>query len=102
MLCNTCLLNVRHPMRYLPRNNKIYLDTDGITEIEGAGYEDERFWLWTVLDPFDLVGAFKGKNMHRGFWESREGNGAAGRNTNEVEAVPAVVEDARRNAGKMG
>ncbi|KAM3086365.1 hypothetical protein ACMFMF_000314 [Clarireedia jacksonii] len=98
MLCNTGLLNARHPMRHLPRNNKIYLGTDGITEIEGTGYEDERYWLYTVLDPFDLVGAFKGRNMHRRFWESEERNRAAGGNSNEVEAAPVMVEGAR---GKM-
>ncbi|PQE20616.1 RTA1 domain protein [Rutstroemia sp. NJR-2017a BBW] len=101
MLCNTCLLNIRHPMRYLPRNNKIYLGTDGTTEIEGTGYEDKRFWLWTVLDPFDLVGAFKGRNVRREFWENGEGNRAAGGNSNETEAQPAVVGDAGRNTGKV-
>lgn len=87
-------------MRYLPRNNKIYLATDGTTEIEGTGYEDQRHWLYTVLDPFDLVGACKGRNMHRRFWESGNGNRAAGENSNEVEAAPTVIQDARWNAGK--
>ncbi|KAK6608137.1 RTA1 domain-containing protein [Botrytis cinerea] len=69
MTCNTFLLNWRHPMRFLPRNNKIYLGEDGVTEIEGTGYHDERKWWITFIDPFDIGGMFKGRNMHREFWE---------------------------------
>lgn len=56
-------------MRFLPRNNKIYLGEDGVTEIEGTGYHDERKWWITFIDPFDIGGMFKGRNMHREFWE---------------------------------
>ena len=48
MLANSVLLNVRHPARFLPRSNKVYLAEDGVTEVEGPGYEDKRirgiFW----------------------------------------------------------
>ncbi|KAI9643521.1 hypothetical protein NHQ30_008140 [Ciborinia camelliae] len=69
MVCNTFLLNWRHPMRFLPRNNKIYLGKDGVTEIEGTGYEDSRRWWVTFIDPFDVYGMCKGRNLHRRFWE---------------------------------
>jgi hypothetical protein len=69
MLANSVLLNVRHPARYLPRNIKIYLAEDGITEIEGPGYEDQRpFWV-TLIDPFDLVGLALGRDKKERFWE---------------------------------
>jgi hypothetical protein len=72
MIINTFLLNARHPMRFLPRNNKIYLAEDGVTEIEGPGYEDKRPWYVTFIDPFDLVGMCKGRNMERRFWDTHE------------------------------
>lgn len=72
MVTNTFLLNARHPLRFLPRNNKIYLAEDGRTEIEGPGYEDKRPWYVTFVDPFDMVGMAKGRNMERRFWETHE------------------------------
>lgn len=85
MVTNTYLLNFRHPMRFLPRNNKIYLAEDGVTEIQGEGYEDRRPWYVTFLDPFDIVGMMKGRNMNQRFWETHE----AGRNTAPVEGAKA-------------
>jgi hypothetical protein len=85
MVTNTYLLNFRHPMRFLPRNNKIYLAEDGVTEIHGEGYEDKRPWYVTFLDPFDVVGMMKGRNMNQRFWETHD----AGRNTAPVEEVKA-------------
>lgn len=78
MVSNTYLLNFRHPMRFLPRNNRIYLAEDGVTEVEGPGYEDRRFWLLTVLDPFDIGGMIQGKNMQRKFWEGQSTNTCSG------------------------
>lgn len=76
MVLNTFLLNVYHPMRFLPRNNKIYLATDGVTEIEGPGYEDKRKWYVTVLDPFDMGGMLRGNKLEDRFWETHaEGRG---------------------------
>ena len=72
MMINSWLLNARHPMRFLPRNNKIYLAEDGVTEIEGPGYQDKRnFWV-TLVDPFDIYGMATGRNMQRRFWETHE------------------------------
>ncbi|CAK44294.1 hypothetical protein AnigIFM56816_002629 [Aspergillus niger] len=61
MYLNTILLNVCHPMQWLPRSNKIYLATDGVTEIEGPGYDDHRPVILTLIDPFDIVGLIKNK-----------------------------------------
>jgi hypothetical protein len=83
MVTNTFVLNVRHPMRFLPRNNKIYLAEDGVTEIQGEGYEDRRKWFVTFLDPFDLVGMMKGRNMNQRFWQTHD----AGRNEAAVEGA---------------
>ncbi|KAH8590852.1 RTA1 like protein-domain-containing protein [Bisporella sp. PMI_857] len=92
MVCNTFLLNVRHTMKYLPRDNKIYLAEDGVTEIKGPGYEDKRFWLLTVVDPFDLVGLFKGRNMNQRFWETH-GEGRA-----HGDEVVKSVDDAEKGS----
>lgn len=63
MLINSVMLNVFHPMAYLPRSWKIYLSNDSITELEGDCIMDKRpFWV-TVLDPFDLVGLIKGRDQ---------------------------------------
>ncbi|KAK0384211.1 hypothetical protein NLU13_8299 [Sarocladium strictum] len=74
MLINCCLFNLRHPRRYLPRNNKIYMAQDGITEIEGPGLKDPRPFWQTVIDPFDIVGLTKGVNHQADkFWDSHTG-----------------------------
>ena len=73
MFTNSVLLNIFHPMRYLPQSNKIYLDRDGETEIEGPGIQDKRHFLLTVLDPFDLVGLIRGRDKEDEFWKNHEG-----------------------------
>lgn len=72
MVINSFLLNARHPMRFLPRDNKIYLAEDGVTEIQGPGYEDKRNFLVTIFDPFDFAGMIKGRNMNQRFWETHD------------------------------
>ncbi len=69
-------------MRFLPRNNRIYLAEDGVTEIEGPGYEDKRPFIVTFFDPFDIHGMLKGRNMNRRFWDTHEAGKAA---RNDVE-----------------
>lgn len=74
MLCNNLLFNFYHPRRYLPQNSRIYLASDGVTEVEGQGYADSRPLWRTMLDPFDLVGIVRGKRVkhERGeYWEGR-------------------------------
>ncbi|KAF4453754.1 hypothetical protein F53441_3647 [Fusarium austroafricanum] len=70
MLTNIAMFNVRHPRRYLPNNNKIYLAPDGVTEIEGPGYRDPRKLWQTLLDPFDIQGLVTGRGREtEKFWE---------------------------------
>jgi hypothetical protein len=73
MMTNTFLLNARHPMRFLPRDNKIFLAQDGVTEIQGPGYKDTRPWVMTFFDPFDLLGMARGRNTNEKFWEMHDG-----------------------------
>lgn len=70
MYLNTILLNVCHPMQWLPRSNKIYLATNGVTEIEGPGYDDHRPVILTLIDPFDIVGLIKNKGRQEKYWEA--------------------------------
>lgn len=93
-------------MRFLPRDNTIYLAEDGVTEIHGEGYADQRKWWVTFLDPFDLVGMAKGRNMKNKFWETHtegrvaaEGSGSAnkGKGREDYDIV-----DVERNAGRLG
>jgi len=83
MLCNSVLINTFHPSRFLPPNNKIYLAEDGITEIEGPGFEDKRPFLLTLFDPFDVVGLVRGADRKNRYWEQQPGptqNGPNGLN----------------------
>ncbi|CAF3454586.1 unnamed protein product [Fusarium graminearum] len=70
MLINLIMFNIYHPRRYLPRNNKIYLSTDGVTEIEGPGYKDPRKLWQTLVDPFDVKGLVNGRGRQsERFWQ---------------------------------
>ena len=77
MIINTFLLNVRHPALFLPRNNKIYLAQDGVTEVEGPGYEDKRNFLVTIVDPFDIVGLVRGRDKGGRYWEEQQEMGVS-------------------------
>lgn len=72
MLCNTWLINIRHPRRYLPKSTKTYLARDCVTEITGPGYKEERNFLMTILDPFDLTGLIQGRDKKTAFWDQQE------------------------------
>lgn len=70
MLANTALLNGFYPAKYLPRSTKIYLNKDGV-EIEGPGYKDNRHFLVTLFDPFDIVGLVRGRDRETRFWANQ-------------------------------
>ncbi|KFA79128.1 hypothetical protein S40288_05719 [Stachybotrys chartarum IBT 40288] len=87
MLINNVMWNIRHPRRYLPESNKIYLAQDGMTEVEGGGYKDGRpFWL-TLVDPFDIASMMRKRNgvVEENFWEA----GQPATNMPTDKAIPA-------------
>ena len=63
MYLNVLILNLFHPGRFLPKNDKIYLDAQG-QEVESAGdrggWDDDRPWYITLFDPFNLQGLIRG------------------------------------------
>jgi hypothetical protein len=69
MFLNSALLNVIHPGKRLPISNSTFLARDGVTEREGPGWGDDRPWLVTVVDPFDLAGLIRGKDEKTKFWD---------------------------------
>jgi hypothetical protein len=82
MLCNLVMFNARHPRRYLPKNNKICLSLDGVTEIEGPGYKDLRKFWQTLIDPFDIQGLVTGRGRQTDkFWETGHGRPTDSTNT---------------------
>ena len=72
MITNSVLLNFRHPARFLPSSNKVYLAEDGVTEVMGPGYADKRNFLVTIFDPFDLIGLIRGRDKKNRYWEGQE------------------------------
>ncbi|KAL4781850.1 hypothetical protein BJX76DRAFT_312136 [Aspergillus varians] len=72
MYTNTTMLNIFHPMRYLPHSNKVYLAKDGVTEVEGPGFKDPRPWIATFVDPFDIAGLIFNKGKQQKYWEVDE------------------------------
>lgn len=71
MFANTFMLNIWHPMKYLPHDNKIYLSKDGVTERWGPGWIDKRPFLMTFVDPFDVAGLFLRRDKEK-FWDREE------------------------------
>ncbi|OJD31920.1 rta1 domain protein [Diplodia corticola] len=69
MFLTTLILNIWHPGARMPRSNKLYLSQDGVTELRGLGWGDNRNWVITVFDPFDLVGLCRGNDKRTRFWE---------------------------------
>ncbi|CAJ2508818.1 Uu.00g138440.m01.CDS01 [Anthostomella pinea] len=92
MLCNSVLLNVRHPRRWLPKSTKVYLSKDGTTEIEGPGYKEDRKYVMTVLDPFDIIGVVKRRDKSTRFWDL-DGPGSA--KTNDGGEMPTGLLQSR-------
>jgi hypothetical protein len=80
MFLNTALLNMWHPGKRLPPSNSVFLARDGVTERKGPGWGDDRPWIITIFDPFDLWGLAKGTDKKTQFWDMSDA---------ELEAVRA-------------
>ncbi|KKZ65569.1 hypothetical protein EMCG_08594 [[Emmonsia] crescens] len=80
MAVNSVLWNVRHPHRYLPERYETYLTRDGVTELVGPGWRDERPFIVTVCDPFGwfVSKGGEGKEGGKPFWET-DGYGLEGK-----------------------
>jgi hypothetical protein len=74
MVINTYMMNYFPPAKYMPANHKIYLATDGKTELEGPGMVDKRPFILSLLDPFDIGGIVTKRDSKNRFWE-RDGIG---------------------------
>ncbi|OBT63369.1 hypothetical protein VE03_07212 [Pseudogymnoascus sp. 23342-1-I1] len=55
MVANSYMLNWRHPGKYLPKRNNIFLRPDG-TERVGEEFKDQRPFLLVFFDPLDILG----------------------------------------------
>jgi hypothetical protein len=66
MLSNSLLWNVRHPRMYLPQDHHVYVAQVGFTDLVGPGWDDDRSWFMTLIDPFGLMAGKKEKP----FWET--------------------------------
>lgn len=85
MLCNTSMLNLRHPGKYLPADVTIFLTPEG-HEIQGQGWKDNRNVLMKIADPFDFWGLVSGQDKKDRWWEKME----AGNQANaDLEAAKA-------------
>ncbi|KAH7117938.1 RTA1 like protein-domain-containing protein [Dendryphion nanum] len=69
MFLNTLLLNMFHPGKRLPRSNTVFLARDGVTERQGPGWDDDRPWIVTIFDPFDVHGLLTGRDKKTQFWD---------------------------------
>lgn len=93
MVINTYMMNWYPPAKYMPANHKIYLATDGKTELEGPGMVDKRHFLLSFVDPFDIGGIITKRDSKNRFWEhdgiggpKEDGTWMAGVNKDQVVA----------------
>lgn len=63
------LLNVYHPGKYFPEDSSVYLATDGVSEVRGPGWSDERRWYWAVIDPLGVADWIRADKAQPKFWE---------------------------------
>jgi len=96
MLANSVMLNAVHPGRLLPKDSRVYLAPDGITEMQGPGWRDPRRWWWQIADPFDFAGCCRRDAKHD-FWNhpepvGNEGGNEGGNGAPRVESEAGKVE----------
>ncbi|GAM82366.1 hypothetical protein ANO11243_003450 [Dothideomycetidae sp. 11243] len=60
--------NVLHPRRFLPENHRIYLARDGVSEVQGPGWTDNRSFFVTLFDPFGCMSNTPANETP--FWET--------------------------------
>lgn len=65
MLMNSAIWNILHPGRYLPRNYRVYLARDGVTEVEMREESDERSALAKVGSVLTLGVLFPRKQRNQ-------------------------------------
>lgn len=92
MVVNSYLMNVLPPAKYLPANAKVYLAMDGTTEIEGPGMVDKRPFLYTLFDPFDIVGIVKQKDRKNRYWLRDGIGGPLPETTTTTTTTPSAPE----------
>ncbi|KAL5354285.1 hypothetical protein ACLOAV_000373 [Pseudogymnoascus australis] len=66
MVVNSYMLNWRHPGKYLPKRNNVFLRPDG-TERVGESFKDKRPFLLVMFDPLDILGLVLGTDKK--WWE---------------------------------
>ncbi|KAI1065249.1 hypothetical protein LB507_000764 [Fusarium sp. FIESC RH6] len=83
----TYWLNIIHPGRFLPYDQRQYLDFDGKTERMGPGWIHKRQWFMYIADPFDFIGMLSMKKrdpyyLRPSEWPETENCFAQGRGSN--------------------
>ncbi|KAI1759005.1 putative RTA1 domain protein [Hypoxylon sp. FL1150] len=68
MFANSVLWNIWNPGRYLPRNYHVYLDRDGVTEIEGEAKLDSRSLLAKIGSVLTFGLLFHEKKDGESYW----------------------------------
>jgi hypothetical protein len=95
MLANSVMLNAMHPGRLLPQDSRVYLATDGLTELKGPGWRDPRRWWWQAVDPFDFGGCCR-RDAKYDFWNHPEPVGSKG--GDEVARIESEADKAEASA----
>lgn len=61
-LINVLVLNIWHPTRFLPKSDTIFLNENNQEEeSERGGWDDQRPFLVTLIDPFDIGGLIRNR-----------------------------------------
>jgi hypothetical protein len=97
MCANTLYMNAMHVSRWLPRKSTIYIAEDGVTELEGEGFHDNRPLWKKITDPYDFEGIIQGivslvMRIFRGKKSSEKDH-----QVNSDEGVPTLRKSPTRN-----